>query len=85
MTDLLPDQLPPERKPAFYPTSSGGDGVEVRVTCIPPLAQATQVAKEKTGVKFAVLLEIQAPVWSAKTSLKYASGTITMAITTGLN
>ena len=61
MTDLLPDQLPPERKPAFYPTSSGGDGVEVRVTCIPPLAQATQVAKEKAGVKFAVLLETTSP------------------------
>jgi len=59
MSDLLPDQVPPERKPAFYPSSS--DGVDIRMTCIPPLAQVTQIAKEQTSVKFAVLLETTSP------------------------
>lgn len=60
MTDLLPEQLPPHRKPAFYP-AKGDDGADVRVTCIPPLAQVTQIAKETTSVKFAVLLETTSP------------------------
>lgn len=61
MTDLLPQQLPPTRKPAFYPASGQAEGVDARITCIPPLAQVTQVAKEKTSVKFAVLLETTSP------------------------
>ena len=60
MSDLLPEQLPPQRKPAFYPTK-GDDGADVRVTCIPPLAQVTQIARESTSVKFAVLLETTSP------------------------
>jgi hypothetical protein len=59
MSDLLPDQVPPERKPAFYPSSS--EGVDIRITCIPPLSQVTQIAKEQTNVKFTVLLETTSP------------------------
>ncbi|KAM0717139.1 hypothetical protein Q7P37_006991 [Cladosporium fusiforme] len=61
MTDLLPDQLPPKRKSTFYPSSSEGEKSDVRITCIPPLAQVTQVAKESTSVKFVVLLETTNP------------------------
>lgn len=60
MSDLLPEQMPPQRKPAFYPVKAD-DGVDVRITCIPPLAQVTQVAKESSSVKFAVLLETTSP------------------------
>jgi hypothetical protein len=60
MSDLLPEQMPPQRKPAFYP-AKGDDGADVRITCIPPLAQVTQIAKENTTVKFAVLLETTSP------------------------
>lgn len=61
MTDLLPEQQPPERKPAFYPTADGGDDVDIRVTCLPSLGRVTTVAKEQGGVKFAVLLETTSP------------------------
>jgi len=61
MTDLLPEQQPPHRKPAFYPESGSDDGMDVKVTCIPSLGQATQIARTQGSVRFAVLLETSSP------------------------
>ena len=62
MTDLLPEQQPPEQpKPAYYPESVDPDGMYVKVTCHPPLGQATQIARHQGSVKFAVLLETSSP------------------------
>ncbi|KAK6423118.1 hypothetical protein LTR95_016576 [Oleoguttula sp. CCFEE 5521] len=54
MTDILPEQQPPERKSA--PTNASEDA-QVRLTCSPSLDQVTHITKEHGTVKFAVLLE----------------------------
>lgn len=62
MTDILPEQQPPaQQKPAFYPSTNQSDEVKVRITCSPPLAQATRIAKDNGPVKFTVLLETSNP------------------------
>ncbi|KAI6804091.1 glycoside hydrolase family 36 protein [Hortaea werneckii] len=62
MTDLLPEQQPPEQqKPAFYPEELDQDDMYVKVTCHPPLGQATRIARHQHSVKFAVLLETSNP------------------------
>ncbi|KAK3674851.1 hypothetical protein LTR78_005195 [Recurvomyces mirabilis] len=60
MSDILPDQQPPDRKPAYYPASSEGV-IDARVTCIPSLGQATQIARANGSVRFTVLLETTNP------------------------
>lgn len=62
MSDLLPEQLPPERKPAFYPKDGGDDDdMYLKVTTWPPLGQASTVARHRDSVRFTVLLETTAP------------------------
>ncbi|KAF2764002.1 glycoside hydrolase [Teratosphaeria nubilosa] len=56
MTDLLPEQLPPPQKPAHNPDGQADD-MFVKVTCSPPLGQATQIARNQNSVLFTVLLE----------------------------
>lgn len=55
--DLLPEQQPPERTPAFYPTDSTGEDMYLKLTCWPPLGQATTISRLQTSVRFNVLLE----------------------------
>lgn len=61
MTDILPEQQPPQQRPAFYPSGNDADGAQVRFTCSPPLGQVTTIAKERGSVKFAILLETTGP------------------------
>ncbi|KAK5126807.1 hypothetical protein LTR85_009741 [Meristemomyces frigidus] len=62
MTDILPDQQPPERKPAFYPEAAeSDDDMYAKITCYPSLGQATQIARTQDSVRFTVLLETSSP------------------------
>ena len=56
MSDLLPEQQPPEQTT----TAVSGD-MDVHVTCTPPLGQPTIIPKDKPEVKFTVLLETTSP------------------------
>ncbi|GAB7357154.1 hypothetical protein MBLNU459_g8147t1 [Dothideomycetes sp. NU459] len=53
MTDLLPEQLPPPQSTSAAPDSD----MYVNVTCVPPVGQATSVARDQDSVHFSVLLE----------------------------
>jgi len=55
MTDLLPEQLPPSQ--AAPQTSD----MIARITCFPPLGQASVIAREQGSVIFTVLLESNTP------------------------
>ncbi|KAK0945799.1 hypothetical protein LTR29_002655 [Friedmanniomyces endolithicus] len=61
MTEHLPEQEPPEQRPAFYPDEASSDEMHAKVTCIPPLGQATQIARGGKSVRFTVLLETSNP------------------------
>ncbi|CAK4033528.1 glycoside hydrolase family 36 [Lecanosticta acicola] len=64
MTDLLPEQQPPDRKPAFRPEPEDGDAIDdmyVKITTWPPLGQASTIARHQHSVRFTVLLETAAP------------------------
>ena len=52
MVDLLPEQLPPEQA-----TPNTVNDMDVKVTCTPPLGQATIIPQGQDGVDFSVLLE----------------------------
>ncbi|KAK4545502.1 hypothetical protein LTR36_002852 [Oleoguttula mirabilis] len=60
MADILPQQQPPERKPAPYPEEAEED-MDAKITCYPPLGQASQIARHRDGVRFTVLLETTSP------------------------
>ncbi|KAK1077857.1 hypothetical protein LTR48_008648, partial [Friedmanniomyces endolithicus] len=61
MTEHLPEQEPPDQRPAFYPDEASSDEMNAKVTCIPPLGQATQIARGGKSVRFTVLLETSNP------------------------
>jgi hypothetical protein len=68
MTDLLPEQQPPEQTPAFYLNSKLSERSEeeegdmyVKVTCSPNLGQAARISRHESSVKFVVLLETSSP------------------------
>ncbi|KXL47911.1 MAG: glycoside hydrolase family 36 protein [Acidomyces sp. 'richmondensis'] len=61
MTDLLPEHQSLQHTPALYPSGSSDEDVSVKVTCFPPLGQATQVARQQSSVRFIVLLETSSP------------------------
>lgn len=52
--DLLPEQLPPEQS---KPSVSDEGDMSVKVTCWPPLAQASTIARDQEGVNFTLLLQ----------------------------
>ncbi|KAF7193405.1 putative galactinol--sucrose galactosyltransferase 2 [Pseudocercospora fuligena] len=55
-SDLLPEQLPPQQ---IQPSSrlNDLDDMYCKVTCHPPLGQATTVPRDQNGVEFSILLE----------------------------
>ena len=56
MTDLLPEQEPPQQKEAS--TSAAADhGHQPRISSWPPLGQATTITRHRHSVKFTILLE----------------------------
>lgn len=58
MTDLLPEQLPPEQNSSIQATSSvGDDDMYAKITCSPPLGQATIISGHQQSVQFTILLE----------------------------
>ncbi|KAK3630052.1 hypothetical protein LTR56_017697 [Elasticomyces elasticus] len=61
MGDHLPEQEPPDQRPAFYPDEDSSGDIHAKVTCIPPLGQATQIARGGHSVRFTVLLETANP------------------------
>ena len=61
MGDHLPEQEPPEQRPAFYPKDDASDDMYAKITCTPPLGQATQIARGGKNVPFTVLLETSNP------------------------
>lgn len=60
MTDLLPEQQPPEQKPAQH-RNDNADNMDAKVTCYPSLGQASQIARHRESVRFTVLLETSSP------------------------
>lgn len=58
MTDLLPEQRPPGRKPDSH--SDDADNMSLKVSCWPPLGRSTIVSRHDDGVEFTVLLETTA-------------------------
>ncbi|KAK3117659.1 hypothetical protein LTR53_000788 [Teratosphaeriaceae sp. CCFEE 6253] len=61
MANLLPEQVPPDPRPAFYPKKTSGSSMQAKITCTPPLGQATQIARSGAPVRFTVLLETPHP------------------------
>lgn len=54
MTDLLPDQVPPQQKTFGGPKDND---MYAKITCTPPLGQASVVPRDNGFVRFTVLLE----------------------------
>jgi len=59
MADLLPEPL--QHAPALHRSGSSDEDIPVKVTCYPPLGQATQIARRQSSVRFIVLLETSGP------------------------
>lgn len=55
MSDLLPEQVPPEQPPLLQSEGHRDDG-HSKLTCTPPFGQSTIIPKEQHSVKFTVLL-----------------------------
>lgn len=56
MTNILPDQVPPARKPPLDKLPGIGQFRNVRLSCLPPLGQATIVSAEQSSVDITVCL-----------------------------
>lgn len=54
MSDLLPEQLPPDQEDS---ASQAPGSMDVKATCTPSLGQATIIARDRHSIRFTVLLE----------------------------